>query len=262
MPQPAFRFDLSVYSPGCSQRPHAHDDLSLSIALRGAVAEQACDAVEHGQALSAVVKDPGVTHANEFGPTGALIARLTIDGRRFADLAGEPGDAPAWRWIHHPVAAAPFLRLVDRATRGEKAFAVDDNDVVDLLAAFSGRVRPGQGEPPRWLRLALEQLRDDDAGSLSVREVARSAGVHPVYLARAVRRWYGTTPAAELRSARIRRAAETLAQGTESATRIAHRHGFADQPHLCRVFGQATGVTPGLYRSLVARIQGDGRRTA
>ena len=261
MPQPAFRFDLSVYSPGCSQRPHAHDDLSLSIALRGAVAEQACDAIEHGQALSAVLKDPGVIHANEFGPTGALIARLSIEERRFADLAGEPDDAPVWRWIHHPVAAAPFLRLVERATRGQKAFAVDDNDVVDLLAAFSGRVNPGQGTPPGWLRLAMEQLREDDS-RLSVRDVARSAGVHPVYLARAVRRWYGTTPATELRSARIRRAAETLVQGTESATRIAHQHGFADQPHFCRAFGQATGVTPGLYRSLVARIQGEARKTA
>src|SRR5688572_5858851 len=259
---PAFRFDLSIYSPGCSQRPHSHDDLSLSIALRGAVAEQACDAVEHGRALSAVVKDPGVTHANQFGPTGAVMARLTIEGHQFAELADQRDAEPAWRWIHHPVAAAPFLRLVDRATRGEEAFAVDDNDIVDLLAAFSGRAQAGQGVPPRWLRLAMDQLRDDGTHALSVRDVARSAGVHPVYLARAVRRWYGTTPAAELRSARIQRAAETLAQGTESATRIAHRHGFADQPHLCRAFGQATGVSPGLYRRLVARIQGNARRTA
>ena len=262
MPQPVLRFDLSAYSPGCSQRPHAHDDLSLSIALRGAVTEQACDTVEHGQALSVVVKDPGVRHANQFGPSGAVMARLTIDGHRFAGLAGRRDDAPAWRWMHHPVAAAPFLRLVDRATQGQNAFAVDDNDVIDLLAAFSGRAEAGKGEPPRWLRLAMEQLRDDDSRALSVRDVAASAGVHPVYLARAVRRWYGTTPAAELRNARIRRAAETLALGAESATRIAHRHGFADQPHLCRAFGQATGISPGLYRRLVARIQGDARKIA
>ena len=262
MSRAAFRFDLSVYAPGCCQPAHSHDHLSVSIALRGQIAEQVGDTIEQAFALSAVVKDPGVTHADEFGPSGAVMARLSIRDLCFSDLADERGKAPAWRWIHHPEAAAPFLRLVERATRGQGTFAVDDGDVVDLLSAFTSRCNAGQGVPPRWLRLAMEQLRDTAASTLTVRDVAGSAGVHPVYLARAVRRWYGTTPAAELRSARLRRAAEAIAHGDDTATRIAHRHGFADQPHLCRVFGKATGITPGLFRRLVSRIQGDARKTA
>jgi AraC family transcriptional regulator len=257
-----FRFDVSAYLPCYSQRPHAHDELSLSIALQGAVAEQSGDAVEQGRALSAVVKDPGVVHSDEFGPAGAVMARLTITGRSFAEVSGRPDAGPIWRWIHHPGAAAPFLRLAERSIRGERSFAEDDGDIVDLLAAFSATAVPRQGSPPRWLRLVVEQLRDDTTASLSVRSVAREAGVHPVYLARAMRRWYGTSPGDELRSARLRRATETLVRGAEPAGRIAHRHGFADQPHFCRVFGRVIGISPGHYRRLVSRIQGGIRRSA
>jgi AraC family transcriptional regulator len=263
MPHAAFRFDLSVYSPGCCHPPHAHDQLHLSLALRGRIAERVGDTIEHAGALSAVVKDPGVTHADEFGRTGAVMARLVIPEHRFADLVPDKGDAPAWAWTHDPAAATPFLRLVERAARGQKVFSVDDGDVVDLLAAFApAPAGLARGVPPRWLRLVMEQLHDADSANLTVRDLARSAEVHPVYLARAVRRWYGTSPAAELRRARLRRAADAIAHRAGTATSIAHRTGFSDQPHLCRVFSKATGLTPGHYSRLVSRIQGSARRTA
>lgn len=57
MPRAAFRFDLSVYSPGCCHPPHSHDQLHLSLALRGRITERVGSTTEHAGALSAVVKD-------------------------------------------------------------------------------------------------------------------------------------------------------------------------------------------------------------
>lgn len=256
-------FDLSVYPPGTRHPPHAHEELHISLVLRGRIGEQIGDGTVEARALSAVVKDPGVTHADEFGPSGAVMARLVAPGRRFAELVPAQAGLPAWQWLHEPAAAAPFLRIIGRAAAGTASFASDDGDIVDLLAVLSfGKPGPGRGVPPRWLRVAMEQLHDDESGTLTVREVARASGVHPVYLARAVRRWYGTTPAAELRRVRLSRAAEAMAQGEGTASAVAHQTGFSDQPHLCRAFGASTGLTPGHYRKLVAKIQGRPKRIA
>ena len=258
-----FRFDLSIYPPGLRHPPHAHEELHISLVLRGRIGERIGDGTVQARALSAVVKDPGVTHADEFGPSGAVMARLVAPGRRFAELVPPRAGVPAWQWLHEPEAAAPFLRIVGRAAAGTASFAADDGDIVDLLAGLSfANPEPGRGVPPRWLRVAMEQLRDDESGTLTVREAARGAGVHPVYLARAVRHWYGTTPAAELRRVRLSRAAEAMAKGEGTASAVAHHTGFSDQPHLCRAFGASTGLTPGHYRRLVARIQGRAKRIA
>jgi AraC-like DNA-binding protein len=72
-----------------------------------------------------------------------------------------------------------------------------------------------------------------------------------VYLARSVRRWYGTGVGEELRRLRIRSAAGAIAESGATVSTVAHAHGFADEAHLCRAFRRALGVTPGRYRALV-----------
>ena len=99
------------------------------------------------------------------------MASITLPGFSFADLVPDRGSAPAWAWTHDPAAAAPFLRLVERAAGGKTAFSVDDGDVIDLLAAFAPKPAGlGRGVPPRWLRLVMEQLRDADSANRTVRE--------------------------------------------------------------------------------------------
>ena len=260
---PTLRFNASVYPAGTRHLPHSHDELQLSLVLGGRLVERVGNTIEHAGALSVVVKDPSITHADEFGEAGVVMARLAGYERSFAELADPGADAPVWRWSHDPSVAAPFLHLVRRAALGEHSFACDDGDVVELLARLTTRESPRpSGEPPAWLRRAMEQLREGGESALSVREVARSAGVHPVYLARAIRRWYGTSPAEELRRARLHRAADGIAHPVATISAVAHRSGFADEPHLCRTFGQTTGLTPGRYRRLVSRIQGLSRRSA
>jgi AraC family transcriptional regulator len=201
--------------------------------------------------LSVVAKDPRVRHADHFGATGAVMARLSVAQTGLADLVDDARRARDWRWTHDAFVARPFLRLISRAERGESTFDSDDDDITDLFAAFTARsADPPAGNPPRWLRDAFELARDGWHAGLTVRDVAASAGVHPVYLARCMRRWYGTTTAEELRRARLSRAVGLLTRPATTVSVAAHDVGFSDEPHLCREFSRATGVTPGRFRGL------------
>ncbi|HVZ48464.1 MAG TPA: helix-turn-helix domain-containing protein, partial [Gemmatimonadaceae bacterium] len=221
----------STYGPGTRHEPHAHDDLQISVVLRGEVEERVGPHVERAAALSVVVKDPRVTHADRFGAEGALIVRLSARGGGLADLVDDPSRALPWRWTHDPAVAAPFLRIAERGARGERAFAVDDDDVTDLIAALSARAAPlAAGATPAWLVDAVRSIDEGWRPGLTVRDVACAARVHPVYLARCVRRWHGVSAGDLVRRARLRHAAREVAARRVTVSAIAHALGYADEP--------------------------------
>ncbi len=251
-----FTLACSPYSPGTSQPAHAHDDLQITLVLRGSLEERVGATVERATALSIVVKDPGVVHDDRFGTAGALTARLTLQGAALADLVEHPSRALAWRWMHGGALAKPFLRIVRRGVEGNRQFAVDHDDILDMVAALSARlgVATPRGQP-RWLTDAVTGMRDGWRAGLTVRDVAGAAGVHPVYFARCVRRWYGVGAADLLRQARLRNAARHIAAGGPTIAMVAHASGFADESHLNREFSQVAGVPPARFRRLTSAFE-------
>jgi AraC family transcriptional regulator len=237
------------YSAGVHQPRHAHDELHLSLVLRGSVAEDIGSERHIGSALSVVTKDPGAEHANTFGPDGATLVRLSCPVS-LAAIAGPGADVhrPA-QWFHDPAVARPFLRLWLRSRSGEFAFHSADDDVVDLVSRLLPvRCTPG-GAPPQWLRDVYAQVADDHH-RVSAASLASSAGVHPVYLARALRRWYGANLRTLVLRRRLCNVAHRLASTQRTVSQIAHDTSFADEPHLCRRFRAATGTTPAAFRRL------------
>lgn len=229
--------------------------MHLSLVLRGQVAETIGGATVLAGPLSVVIKDPGVVHADAFGSGGATLARLNFPGGGVADLVDRGWVDGTWRWTHRAAVAAPFLRLVARALLSGSQFEAADPDLLDLLAAMTARqAPPPKGAPPRWLQEAMTDLRATWRPRLAVSEVARHASVHPVYLARCVRRWYGHGVREEMCRVRLATAAEALAAGTGTVSEVAHRTGFADESHLCREFRRAAGVTPGGYRAVARQV--------
>ena len=245
------RLVSSPYAAGTRHAVHSHDELQITLVLRGHLRERVGDRAEDAAALSVVVKDPGVMHADDFGPDGALTARLAIDNSVFADLVEHPSRAHEWRWLHNGFVAKPFLRVVARALDGHRRFAVDDDDILDLVALISARQAVDvTGEPPAWIRDAVAQMTDGWKPGLGVGDVARAAGVHPVYLARSLRRWFGISGAELMRRTRLARAARAIADADQTVSTVAHDTGFTDESHLWREFSRATGVTPGRFRRL------------
>jgi len=257
-----FRLASTGYGAWTRQAPHAHDELQITVVLRGFVEERVGGATERASALSVVVKDPGVVHADQFGRDGTLTAQLSIAGVTFTELVEPARRAPAWRWTHEPAVALPFLRIVTRGVQGHRDFALDDDDILDLLAAVSARCRPTPVGQPRWLEEAIGRVRDDWRPGLTVSALARAAGVHPVYFARCVRRWHRIGAADLIRQARLRHAACAIADGAPTIAAVAHATGFADESHLCREFSKAVGTPPARFRRLARAFASRGNRTA
>lgn len=252
---PFLTLRAAAYAGGARQAPHRHDELHLSLVLRGRVAETVEGVTAHGGPLSVVAKDAGVRHANTFGPGGARLAQLALPGGSIGALTDRPGPSAGWRWTDAPAVGTPFVRLVARHAAAGRAVPADDPDLLDLLAALTAVRRDApRGQPPGWLAATIERLREEWTPRTSVRDVARRADVHPVYLARAMRRWYGTGVAEELRRLRQRAALAALADEGASVSRVAHAAGYADEAHLCRELRAAVGITPARYRALLASL--------
>jgi AraC family transcriptional regulator len=245
---------IDGYRGGTRHRPHRHDELHFSLVLSGHVMETVGSVTEHAGPLAVVAKDSGVVHANEFG-AGAKLARLSVKSGTIGGLIGDASRGVSWRWTHDVAVARPFVRLVGRARGASTIVADDDPDLIDLLVRFTARPAPvAHGTPPAWIADVVSRLRAEWRPSIRVADLAREAGVHPVYLARAIRRWYGTGVAEELRRARLRAAVATITRARDPIAKIAHEHGFADEAHLCRSIRASVGLSPGRYRSLLERL--------
>jgi AraC family transcriptional regulator len=243
----SFAFAFSRYESGATHPAHDHDEMHLSIVLAGGLEERVGGAVVSAGPLSVVCKDPGVRHADRFGPRGAALGRLSV-GSALRELIDPGRDSGGWIWRHTPDLARPFLRLVARARNGASGYAADDDDVVAVLAALTSRHAPTHGAPPAWLRTAVDRVRDGAVSSVG--ELAGQVGVHPVYLTRCIRRWYGFGSGELIRAQRLQRAAAMLIDSSATVSEVAHASGFADEPHLHRSFRRATGHTPREFRSL------------
>jgi AraC family transcriptional regulator len=106
------------------------------------------------------------------------------------------------------------------------------------------------------MQQVLDRIHADFQRPLSLADLAATAGVHPVHLARAFREHQGITVAAYTRRLRFERSLRELAElGTSqrSLAEIAQAAGFADQSHFSRTFKKLTGLTPKAYRDRLGR---------
>lgn len=83
-------------------------------------------------------------------------------------------------------------------------------------------------------------------------DLARRAGVHPVYLARRFRECFGTSPRAHRARMRLARAAQGIAVARAPLADVALDAGYCDQPHMSHEVRLATGLTPRALRRLVS----------
>ncbi|MDA8453224.1 helix-turn-helix domain-containing protein [Acidovorax sp. GBBC 3334] len=120
-----------------------------------------------------------------------------------------------------------------------------------VLAALDDRARRDASVDE-----ALAALR----GAGSVAQAARALGTTPRTLERTVRAATGQPPRYWRELARVRRAAQALAEGDPLAA-IAADHGYADQSHFGRACLHWLGATPARLRAthgLIAAVQSSG----
>src|SRR5262245_8622220 len=103
---------------------------------------------------------------------------------------------------------------------------------------------------PHWLRLVMEQIQEEFSRTITLSELAKTAGVNPSHLAEVFREHFQCTPAEFIRELRIEHSIRQMANSDLSLSEISLTAGFSDQSHFSRIFKRATGLTPAKYRRL------------
>lgn len=223
---------------------HVHAQAYFSMVLAGGYREETGRRAIDYEPLTIVYHPPGTAHLDEIGPRGARFLMIETDERlvRGEEFSGRLQSGYPTRLPRR----AGWLAL--QLLRRSNDPLVEESIALDLLGTVDETRVPSGA--PRWLAPVLDRIRDEFRSPPSSGELAEEAGVHPVHLARIVRRETGTTVASLVQQRRVERSIGLLS-GDEPLASIASRLGFSDQAHFTRSFHAVTGFTPGRLRRLL-----------
>lgn len=241
---------LAGTTPEHEVAEHGHDDAHFVLATSGRYVTTARGEAAEGPVL--VFNPPGVVHRDRFASDGGWFLAVSFPADVWRELSRRP-TTDALR-LSRPDPVRKALALVRAATSRDPDTLHMEALALDLAGDAAPKQTASTHRPP-WLAAAEAFIVDNLTCSITVAEIARAAGVHPVHLARAFRRWTGFSPGERLRQRRLERAAVLLARRDSDLSEVALLAGFCDQSHLNRVFRRAWDMAPGEYR----RLAGGGR---
>ena len=194
----------------------------------------------------------GVPHQDEVGPRGARMFGIEVERDWQRSVQEGSGDLG----IAYDFEGGPSLWLALKLYL-ETRTPVDEDDlqVVSLMSELLGSVacKPERCTvAPFWLRRIKEKLQVEYRKRMTMDELASEAGVHPVHLSRAFRKFTGIGIGEYVHRLRIREACERMLDPEQSLADISCDLGFADQSHFTRTFHGITGRSPGAFRGMLS----------
>jgi len=153
------QFRPVIYGAEQRQTTHTHDELHLSIVVRGVIRETVGSKSVTMGPLTVMSKDPGLEHADEYGPAGATMAQLSLPATSLGMLTDGDSGVGEWHVSSRAGVARPYLRLMRRAAGAACEFDVNDADVIDLLAGLTASPRTAPRRPPAWLEQQIDRIR-------------------------------------------------------------------------------------------------------
>jgi AraC family transcriptional regulator len=192
----------------------------------------------------------GEVHSDQFHERGAREFNIEIIDHRLRNLCersrfleysvqmhrGKPG------WVAARIYSE--FRLMD-----DLSWLAIEGLTIELIAEIARYgAKPLSRKPLPWLSQVEDIIHSRYTERLTLNELARSVGVHPVHVAREFRRRVGCTIGQQIRQLRIEHASRMLAKGNISLAEIALASGFADQSQFTKTFTYLVGMPPSRFR--------------
>ncbi|MEM9739065.1 MAG: AraC family transcriptional regulator [Pseudomonadota bacterium] len=114
----------------------------------------------------------------------------------------------------------------------------------------SGEIAFSKAFTAAHYRRVLDFVADNFGRPIQIEQIASEAGLSAAHFSRLFKATIGDTPHQFLMRYRVEQAGEMLKDPARPVIDIALACGFADQPHLTRVFKQFMGETPRRWRQL------------
>ena len=150
------------------------------------------------------------------------------------------------------------LKLLEEAARQlQRSDEAAHGAVVQATSLLRKQIDPearqelpeGTGRLLAWqARKVLDYIDGHIAGPVLVADLCALISRSEAHFSRAFRHTFGESPHAFVIRRRLELAARYMLQTDASLGDIACRCGFTDQAHLCKLFRQSTGQTPGAWR--------------
>ncbi|MGA7382385.1 MAG: AraC family transcriptional regulator [Terriglobales bacterium] len=230
---------------------HAHELPFFAVLLQGDYGERYGRQQKQFGPFSITFRPAGVPHQDEIGPRGVRFFEIEIRpswGRRIQDCSGDLDTA---RDEHRGGEMLWLAMKLFRETRDGDSDLHLEGTLAELVGCVARLRRETAKDAPPWRGRVIDRLRSEYCDRLTLEELAREAGVHPVHLSRIFRRCQGEGIGEYVHRLRIRAACEQMLAPQKSMTEISLEIGFADQSHFTRAFRRITGMSPGAFRRLI-----------
>lgn len=244
-----FTLTQTAYAPNLHLPPHAHECACFCLVLRGSYVERFGRMELACQSASLLFRPPGAAHSDHFHNVEsqcflietetAWLNEVREQGARF----DEPGTTQgAATWL--------ALKVYEEFQRRDVVSPLAIEGLTLALAAELARLPiKAATKPPRWLQQVKDLLHAQFAEPLSLKCIAATVGVHPVYLAAAFRKQQGCMIGEFVRQLRVAYACREMLKPEVSLIELAFAAGGSSQSHFSRTFKQITGLTLAQYRS-------------
>ena len=207
------------------------------------------------------VMPQGCRHQVRFeGPVAGVA--LAFDPVRFDNLVQSAGGKQSSNLVQSLTASPPkiehLMRALDHESRSPSTpdrFALEciATAIALALTQHAGAVMmPSKRAPqlaPRQVRAVESYVEEHLDRSISLAELAATAGLSPFHFLRAFKQSVGVTPARFVLDRRMAGARSLLRTGCLSVSEIGIRVGFDHSSHFARAFRRAVGVTPSAFRN-------------
>lgn len=230
---------------------HSHELPFFALLLDGLYGERYCGREAQFGPFTIMFRPAGIPHQDEIGPNGLRFFEIELRPswqKRLADCSAAL-DAP-----REDLGGGQLLWLGMKLFREVQLTRVPDDLAIESLLAeilsYAARTlqRESRHAPP-WLSRILDKLTTEYCRRLTLDELAREAGVHPVHLSRVFRRCVGRGISEYVHRLRVRAACERMLVPGSSLAELSFSLGYADQSHFIRSFRSFTGMTPSAFRA-------------
>ncbi|MEN8375748.1 MAG: AraC family transcriptional regulator [Gemmatimonadota bacterium] len=240
----------SEFPPDTEIPSHYHPDATICLVLEGGYHERFPGTSFLCGPGTLVVKVAGEVHTDLFTRDGARCFSVSLSGatlEHWVTVADAPDLSPSRQCAPSRFAFELYGRFragaADLAAEAEELTLALLDDLADRSSVSS------TGRPPLWLGSVRERVHEEFTSVPALEELARSAGVHRVHLAREFRRHFGCTVGQYARRRRLEFACTRLRAGEVDLSCTAIAAGYADQAHMTRDFRRGLRMTPGQFRS-------------
>ncbi len=232
---------------------HYHENPHLTFILRGKVIEGTKQRVHHcsaGQLLFHARLEP---HYNTNLENDVRCLHIDFTPGYLADIDADDRKLQGIFDVRNPeVKLLCYKAFSEAVLSDDLSSATIHSLALDILGRLLFLEDSTKTPRPLWVSRLEELLNYQFSETISLNDLSRELGIHPVHLSRSFSRYFRCTLGEYVRSVRIERSLQHISRRQSSLTEIAAACGFADQSHFIRSFKRTIGLTPSAYRKLIA----------